>query len=149
MTFTLNFGPSSYSYSYTCFSYAPIYLSSAVRIIRDTYGSSKVVATILVKVFCCLIESWIGCSKLILEKYYDRAKFRQTDTQSNFIQQSRINFAELWVNSGNSVKFNLHLGKITCYTVLTSLFLSPSRFYSKSPTPCPHPDFNYLMILLV
>ena len=42
-----------------------------------SYNFNTVAATIVVKAFCCLIESCIGCSKFILEKYYGRAKFRR------------------------------------------------------------------------
>ena len=48
--------------------------------------TSKLATAIVVKVFCCLIESCIGCSKLILEKYYSLVALNSAgNLQLNFL----------------------------------------------------------------
>ena len=69
--------------------------------------TSALAATIVMKVFCYLVEPCIGSTKSILENYYSHAKFHQCQNgnpQSNFIQHSRIKFPKLWAHSGNLEK---------------------------------------------
>ena len=59
-----------------------------------------------------------GSRKFILEKYFAHAKFHQCyngDPQSNFMQHPKINF--LNCEPIREIRENLHLGKITYYTV--------------------------------
>ena len=84
ITFTLYFGLSNYSYNQLLVVVTRTYrlefdlmLEPFITHTRQLAITSTLAAAIVVKVFCCLAESCIGCSKLMLEKYYVRAKFRK------------------------------------------------------------------------
>ena len=82
--------------------------SSLIAVKYTVAMTSALAAAVVVKEFCCLIEPWIGCSKLTSEKYYAHTKFCQFhngDPQLNFIQHPKTNFPELWACSGNLGKF--------------------------------------------
>ena len=66
-------------------------------------------AVVVVKMFC------IGCSKIILEKYYGRVKLHQQPIIKLYTA-SQNKFSQV-VSPFGKFQENLHLGKTTHYTV--------------------------------
>ena len=114
-----------------------------IRTIHNTYrlAMASVLAAAIVNESALLLNGALGSSKLTLkcclENYCAYAKFSQchnSNPQSNFTQQPRINF--LSCEPIHEIQENLHLGKLTHYVKCEGHYTFDSVHRSTYPYHC-------------